>query len=316
MRSRGRPRKWEILALDFIQERRDLGFSRSWVRKLKNVLLVDCPRFINETDPARVSRKEYIGYISHLVETYENADYRRQKLSALNRFLARHGNYVYQSVSLNWEKWEPKNVTWMTWGEVLYIWSLPMSPVQRAMIWMMSRMGCRRIEVLRARPEDIDLSSGKFFIRGKGGSGTKGRKIHIPPSGVEFIPQYNQYREGCLQRFYDLEGPEGKPPINWTIFWTRERRPRLTSLKKTIFDDLITDLSERSGLQFTSHTFRRTFCRHLVMDMDIKPEKCIKITGHSDTKTFQRYIGINDDDIRDVMLRTEDEKYEIMRESV
>jgi len=282
---------------------------------MKNVLLVDCPKYITETNPADVSRKEYISYVSHLVETYENADYRRQKLSALNRFLSRYGNYVYQSVPLNWEKWQPKNVTWLTWNEVLYIWTLPMGPVERAIIWMMSRMGCRRIEVLRARPEDINLSMGKFFIRGKGGSGTKGRLIHIPPSGMEFIPMFNQYREGCLQRFYEEEGPEAEPPSNWVIYWTRERHPKLTSLKPTVFDSLIKDLSERSGLQFTSHTFRRTFCRHLFIDMEVPAEKCIKITGHSDTKTFYRYIGINDDDVREVMLRTEDEKYEIMRES-
>ena len=313
---RGRPRKWEVLALDFIQEKRDLGFSKSWARKIKNVLLVDCPGIIDETDPAKVTRKEYIKYISYLVEKYENADYRRQKASALNQFLARHGNYVYQSVTLNWEKWQPKNVTWLTWAEVLYLWTLPMSPVQRAMIWMMSRMGCRRIEVLRARIEDIDLSRGKFYIRGKGGSGTKGRTIHIPPSGMEFIPQYNQYREGCLQRFYEINGLEGKPPKNWTIFWTKEKRPRLTTLKKTVFDDLVKDLSERSGLRFTSHTFRRAFSRHIFMDMDNKAEKCIKVTGHSETKSFYRYIGINDDDVRDIMMRTEDKKYEIMQESV
>lgn len=311
----GRPRKWESMALEFIQEKRDLGFSPSWTRKLKNILIVDCPKYINKNDPRDVTRNDYIGYISHLVDTYENADYRRQKLSGLNRFLARHGNYVYQSVSLNWEKWEPKNVTWLTWGEVLYIWSLPMSPVERAMIWMMSRMGCRRIEVLRSRPEDINLSMGRFFIRGKGGSGTKGRVIYIPPSGLEFLPKFNQYRESCLHKFYCEKGGDAEPPKNWIIYWSREKRPRLRTLKKTVFDDLITDLSERSGLQFTSHTFRRTFSRHMFIDMGEKAEKCIKITGHADTKTFYRYIGVNDDDVRDVMMRTEDEKYEVMQEN-
>lgn len=190
-----------------------------------------------------------------------------------------------------------------------------MTPIERAMIWMESRLGARRIETIRQRADEIFLSDGRIFLRGKGGSGTKGRRIIIPPSGHRFIPEFNQYREGVLSRYRREEGKDAPVPSEWLIYFTTGKYKRITTLKETQSDNLIKRLSDRSGLQFTHHTFRRTFSRHLFIDMDIPAEKCIKITGHSDTKTFHRYIGINEEDTREAMLHLEDEEIEIIQEN-
>lgn len=309
LNKRGRPKNWYRLANEFIDEIKKTGYSKSWIRKLRNALITDGPFFDHNRHPRFVSRDDYVNYISYLVEQYENPDYRRQKLSCVNSFLSRHENYVSTSVKLKWEHWEPKNVSWLTWDEVLYLWTLPMTPIERAMVWMMSRMACRRVEVLRAQIDDINITMGKFFIRGKGGSGTKARKIHIPPSGFEFIPQFNIYREQCIERLIQEEGPNSDIPNQWLIYWSDEKAPKLRTLKDTKFDELIGNISERSGMQFTSHTFRRSFLRHLYIDLGIEPVRIIKISGHSSPKHLLRYIGINDDDVKDVMENSENMNY-------
>lgn len=309
----GRPTNWNRMAISFIDELHSLGYSRSWTRKMKNVLIVDCPSFFKVLHPSEVNREQYVHYVAYLVESHENADYRRQKLSCLNRFLSRYGNYVYQSVPLHWEKWEPKNVYWLSWEQVGYIWSTPMNPVEKAMIWMESRLGCRRIEVLRQRFDEINLALGTIYIRGKGGSGHRGRRLALPPSGYEFIPLFNEFREKEIQRFLDEGGDPDDLPKEWIIYFTRSRPEILTTLKPTTADNLLKGISDRCGIQFTHHVLRRSFCRHL-FDIGVPSEKARKISGHSSVKMFERYIGITDDDIKEAMMMSEAEELTIQQE--
>lgn len=254
-------------------------------------------------DPRKFSRDQYITFVSYLVEKYDNTDYRRQQLSALNQFLARHENYVYTSVHFKWAPHIPKNVFWLSNIEMGRVWDTSMDPIERMMIWMESRIGARRIEVLRCKTNDINFNQGKFYLRGKGGSGTKGRRLRIPPSGYQEIPRFEEFRNKAIERKLQQD-PKAEIPPNWMIYWSRERCPKLRTLKETTADNLLFRVCDRCGIYFTHHTLRRTYGRKLY-DMDVKLEKISKVLGHSSTKHTERYLGLSDDDVAEAMFQGE-----------
>lgn len=272
---------------------------------------------IKVQDPRSLSRDQYLKILAYLVEKHENTGYRRQILSCLNRFLARHQNYIFSSVHFKWEIHVPRKVFWLNQYELGQIWATPMDPVERVMIWMESRLGARRIEVLRQYHDDLDLRTGKIYLRGKGGQGTKGRRLAIPPSGYVEIPRFNEFREMSINKALDLD-PEWNIPKEWIIYWTNQSIPRLTTLSLTQSDNFINRVSERSGIKFTGHTLRRTYGRSL-FEAGVELITISRILGHSSVKTTERYLGINDDDIEKGMVKGEHfyrERIEIMESAV
>ena len=250
-----------------------------------------------------MTRKQYIDYVHYLITVHDNSDYRRQKLSTLNRCLARYENYVFSSVRYNWAPSVPQRVSWLSDIEMGQLVSTPKEPLEKIIFWMESRLGCRRIEVIRCRISDIDLQRGSIYIRGKGGKGGKGRRLKIPPSGYIEIPEFIEYRERALDRLL-AHNPTAIEPKNFVIYWTTEKSPRLTTLKETMADTFMGRIAERSGIRFTNHDLRRTYGRKLY-DADVKLPALAKVLGHSRTHVTEGYLGINDDDVAEAMLMGE-----------
>ncbi len=294
------PETWRRMAALHVDELYKLGFSKSTLIKARMVLR-EVPFIVKVKSPKTMRRKQYINYVHYLIEKFDHSDYRKQKLSTLNRFLARFENFVFSSVKYNWAPSIPQNVSWLSDMEMGQILVTPMEPVEGIMFWMESRMGCRRIEVIRSNINDFDLEKSRFYVRGKGGKGGKGRRLMIPPSGHREIPKYLKFREEAITRQLDQD-PEAKIPDNFIIYLTKQHPPRLTNLKETMADTFMERLSERSGVRFTNHDLRRTYGRKLY-DADVKLPALAKVLGHSSTKHTERYLGLNDDDVADAMLK-------------
>lgn len=277
-----------------------LGFSKSWTKKMRMVLR-EVPRIVTVKQPEQFSRKQYINYVGYLVRNYKNTDYRKQKLSALNKFLARHENYVYSSVTYKWEKHQPQKIIRLNDYQVGTVWAIPMDELERIVFWLLSTTGMRRIGILNLREQDIDLESGWIRICSKGGNGGKVRWVKIPPSGYYEISKYEEYREMVIEKELERD-PNTIIPERWVIFWSKEKRPRLRCLNKTRYNDLVIKLSTVSDIYFRGHDMRRTQARKLY-DCGVKVEIIKKILGHTKIETTLDYIGIHDDEIADALSR-------------
>ncbi|MDG6226216.1 MAG: site-specific integrase, partial [Candidatus Thermoplasmatota archaeon] len=106
-----------------------------------------------------------------------------------------------------------------------------------------------------------------------------------------------------IYRLHDQD-PDAEPPPEWIIYWTTGRVQRLTTLKETMADNMISAISERSGIIFTAHTLRRSYGRSL-FEAGVPLVTIARILGHSSVKTTERYLGINDDDIAEGMTQAE-----------
>ncbi len=85
-----------------------------------------------------------------------------------------------------------------------------------------------------------------------------------------------------------------------------ERGGRLHAYQKTAMDSLVKRASSRTGISFSNHTLRRTYCR-MLREMNRRyPGTCptetiAELMGHRDIQTTIQYLGINLDDMATAM---------------
>ena len=87
---------------------------------------------------------------------------------------------------------------------------------------------------------------------------------------------------------------------NLLVYLRNGRLHQYEEIKGRAIDDHIKQLSERTGIEFSNHTLRRTFGRELYRSgVDITV--IATIFGHSSTTQTLKYLGLELDDMAKAM---------------
>jgi site-specific recombinase XerD len=147
------------------------------------------------------------------------------------------------------------------------------NPKHRALLMLIYSAGLRVGEVVRLRPEDLDL--GRHLVHVRGGKGRKDRYTLLSDVAVSAIAEYRAIYPTKIWLF-----PGGRPD-----------RPIATrSVQK-----IVETVRRAAGIEkrLTPHTLRHTFATHLLESgTDIRYIQ--ELLGHSSTRTTEIYTHVTE----------------------
>lgn len=123
----------------------------------------------------------------------------------------------------------------------------------RTILMLGATLGMRRSEILRLKTSD--LKDGKITIYGKG-HGPNGKMVvkNVSPRLKATLDEYMEHRADLIRRYGDLS--EGHLLVSETMY-------KVTPMTTCMLDRRIMRLSEKTGIEFSSHTFRRFYATTL-----------------------------------------------------
>lgn len=215
-------------------------------------------------------------------------------LIALKRMCENEHNYVFSEYRVMFPTDTRPNVDWLSHEqaqELLDVWKMPLDDM---IVTLELLHGLRRIEVIRIRTTDIHLDEGYIEVRGKGRAGGKLRSIPMHP---DFRRAYERWMEERNQMRLEAEDDSA---ANLLVYLRNGKLHQYEEIKGRAIDDHIKQLSERTGIEFSNHTLRRTFGRELYRSgVDITV--IATIFGHSSTTQTLKYLGLELDDMAKAM---------------
>lgn len=234
-------------------------------------------------------------------EAFENLAIMTKKdyIFFFDSYMRFYGNDYIADMELMWPSDVRVHVDWLSPSEAKGLLEHPMSVENKAAIVLELKMGLRRVEVIRLQVADIHETY--IDVRGKGRNGGKWRTIPYPDKDThEALMEMIEKRQKMINA-YKKYHPKWNPPGN--LFLTHHPEPSSLSEKGNWFDETyILPLRKEYGHHFSNHTLRRTFGRQLWLKK-VSIEEIAMIMGHVDTKTTQKYIGINLDDMQSAMSK-------------
>lgn len=215
-------------------------------------------------------------------------------LIALKRMCENEHNYVFSEYRVMFPTDTRPNVDWLSHEqaqELLDVWKMPLDDM---IVTLELLHGLRRIEVIRIRTTDIHLDEGYIEVRGKGRAGGKLRSIPMHP---DFRRAYERWMEERNQMRLEADDDSA---ANLLVYLRNGKLHQYEEIKGRAIDDHIKQLSERTGIEFSNHTLRRTFGRELYRSgVDITV--IATIFGHSSTTQTLKYLGLELDDMAKAM---------------
>ncbi len=139
----------------------------------------------------------------------------------------------------------------------------------RTIITVLVNTGVRVGELCDLRIGDLDLENGMLTVRdGKGG---KFRKVPLGDKTLALIKLWLECRDEYMDE---------------SFLFTTERADHIT---ERAVQHLTKRLSELSGVEFSPHTLRHTYCKRLA-DNTGQIEVVAELAGHSDINTTRVYV--------------------------
>ena len=184
----------------------------------------------------------------------------------------------------------PPMRTYITQDQFKKIWN-EADITERTILSLAGCMGLRRAEIIRIRMPDIE--GGKLTIYGKG-HGTRGlvKRMDIPHRVMEVLDLYIEER----QRMLALHGDRS----NGHMMVRRSGKIGQPMNERTI-NEVLNGLSERTGVEFTTHTLRR-FYASLLYSSGLTEEAIAEYMRHSRfTTTSDYYLFPNNMEIQEAM---------------
>jgi integrase/recombinase XerC len=157
--------------------------------------------------------------------------------------------------------------------EVLDVTSVAHTPRDLAMVVLMVQMGLRRIEIHRARIDDV--GDDRLAVRGKGGDGEVTRWVPIPTEAREALNAWLRFRPQHTELLFCTS--TGKPlALNWISRKVSEMM-REAGVK------------DRPGDGRSAHALRHSTAQHLVDDG--VPLRVVQaVLGHASVTTTEQYV--------------------------
>lgn len=184
------------------------------------------------------------------------------------------------------------NANWLEDAEAMAL-KQEASGVERMIVHCELDLGMRRIEVLRLRVDSFRTGrENSILVHGKGRHGGKERVIPFGGDTSAELVGYLRLRDAEVARAR-AKNPSVSIPNELLLY---ERNGHLHAYKKSALENFLKRLGERTGIEFSNHTLRRTFGR-MSWRARVPLETIAEILGHSDTKTTKLYLGIDQADM-------------------
>ena len=187
-------------------------------------------------------------------------------------------------------------VDWLTPEQARAVLDSPvLSPIQYVAVVLALCMGLRRVELVRLRLRDINLTREYITVTGKGRAGGK---LRLVPFHERFKPALDEWLKDRAQIAVKARND---PPDNLLIWLDHDGTAKAyNAVKASGIDGLVRRASRAVGLHFSAHTLRRTFGRILWLS-GVPVVTIARILGHSSTEQTLSYIGANLDDMAGAM---------------
>lgn len=267
------------------------------VAKLLQRLLADGGRC---SDPRKIGPED----VAYLLDLFKKNDFsvktRKGYYASLKKWCRTSGNRgVPDWPRVRFPPDRRPRVDWLSPDQVRILMSAELDPLERLIVHLELCLGLRRIETIRLRVHDVDFDEATIRIRGKGAQGDKPRTVPFTVGTRQIIGDWlaerGQWITACLKRHpKSLEIPDEM------ILWMRAGRLYPYRETGSGYDDKIERISKKVGFKFSNHTLRRTFGRALYRS-GVPVPTISKILGHESMEETIRYLGVNLDDMREVL---------------
>lgn len=162
----------------------------------------------------------------------------------------------------------------------------------KAIICLLFTGGLRINELINLKRDDFVKEGGNGFVQvtGKGRANDEKEMIAIPQSTTEYIWEYLETSPAnagdvCLFRS-STDKPLSRQAINKNLKRYARESDKMNN----------TDISERCS----SHCFRHSLARHLLVDEKIPISQVKDILRHSNIETTAKYLTNSDDEIKEI----------------
>lgn len=250
---------------------------------------------------SQMSEAWTIKWVEHLMDEEEllhNTIVRKLKeLRAVAEFARRQGEPVHSESSifrLKERKYHPFFLDWDLHVSAIDAVELENESLQKIRDRFIFRCytGMREGELEQIQPNLFSSKQGRIYLKYMDLKGKKPKTIQIPPRALEIakkygmtIPSFSQQKENDLiKKVCELAG------LNYPIEKVRHAGNRIIT-ERVPMHDLV-----------TTHTARRTFARRWY-EQGGDLLKLSKFLGHSSIAVTERYIGVEDDETMDEMMR-------------
>ncbi len=242
------------------------GRKESTVADVRNALR-KCFAWLAEEGVASVEgvTPEHVARMAQDLPGRESS--RRQWLSGLSGFMKwSTGRDVVGQARILWNPRGGESRTWITPEEYRQAMELA-GPAERVMLSLAATMGLRRAEVASLRLSDFE--DGEVVIRGKG-HGPEGKKVRklVSEPAREALEAWLAVRPASDSDALLVK--ESGRPMDFHSIYYRVRR-----------------LSERAGIPFSMHTFRRLYATTLA-DAGVPLETIARMMRHESPVTTMR----------------------------
>ena len=209
----------------------------------------------------------------------------RQYLELWDRFIVwRTGQRVLPRLGLLWNRKQIRR-TFISPEEYGRMMGSAREPWERIVLVLGGMMGCRRIEMLRLRTEDI--ANGEILLRGKGhGDGLMETQPLTETTAAE-IERYLAWRN---------RQPGASADDRFLLIPNKRGGFLGEKTMETLVPRIVTELAERAGARATTHTLRRLFGTTIYNATDHDLATTSRLLRHASVKvTLDCYIEPNPD---------------------
>ena len=175
------------------------------------------------------------------------------------------------------------NVNWLEVDQLSAVLASAPNKQTKAAECLYAYTGIRLDEAVTLRWADVRPD--QLTVRGKG---TKYRNIPLTQNFWDSISEYMEWRRTVTDPFFLIHPRSNAHPQG--------------PYTPDGLAEVIRQHSKKAGVKFSSHTFRRSFGRHLYKAGMPLPE-IQRLYGHASVEMTIRYIGIRDDDLSESLSR-------------
>lgn len=186
--------------------------------------------------------------------------------------------------------------------DMAYRKALEAGDIVGATVVLLESLTIRRIGVMRLIPKDIKPTH--INVLDKGRNGGTPRTIPITPDVWEQLQQYLAWRKQKIQEV--LERRPDCPIPTKLIIWVGVNA--MGNCGRTKMDSIVLAVGARVGIHLTHHPMRRMGCRELRKVCGDRTDIAMKISGHTDEKTFLTYSGVEEEEKASLMQKMMEER--------
>ncbi|HMY80702.1 MAG TPA: tyrosine-type recombinase/integrase [Candidatus Absconditabacterales bacterium] len=248
--------------------------------------------FAGDIDVSQIHPLMIMNYRTYLLDelklNIKTTNYHIIVIRSLLKFCIKHDIPCISADKLEISKTPPREVTFLTEGEVQSIVNAPdereKKPLKqardRAILHMLYGSGLRVSEICNMKVSDIQADSNQFSVVGKG---RKLRAVFMTQSALQALSKRIETRpEGGEYLFvgisHNLKGIVGSKPLS-----------------RNVIEELVRHYAKLQGIQkkVTPHTLRHSFATSLIKKgADIRSVQTL--LGHSSITTTQIYTHVDD----------------------